>query len=69
VYLVFAQVSVSKTRLPNSQAPATTETPPALPGGSLGDSGGGGGGCGLFGPELLLIALFLRGRGRRKLAA
>jgi hypothetical protein len=70
VYLVIRQVAVNQKASQAAQATATSETPPPLPGGSVGDSGGGGGGgCGLLGGEALLVLLFLRGRGRRKLAA
>jgi hypothetical protein len=70
VYLVIRQVAVNQKAAPVYQATATSETPPPLPGGALGDSGGGGGGgCGLLGGEGFLVLLFLRGRGRRKLAA
>ncbi len=76
VYLVYAQGFVNKTILPaaksSSMAPLgpVSATPPPPPGASLGDAGGGGsGGCGLLGGEALLVLLFLRGLGRRKLAA
>jgi hypothetical protein len=70
VYLVIRQAAVSLKATQAAQATATSETPPPLPGSALGDSGGGGGGgCGLLGGEALLVLLFLRGRGRRKLAA
>ncbi|HVR84923.1 MAG TPA: hypothetical protein VMU54_11475, partial [Planctomycetota bacterium] len=70
VYLVFrlAVVNLKPESGSQASASASTATPPAMPGG-MGDSGGGGGGCGLLGPEFLLVALFLRGRGRRTLAA
>jgi len=68
IYLQFnnAFVTLKATRAP---IPSSVSATPPAPPGQLGDSGGGGGGCGLLGPELLLVALFLRGRGRRKLAA
>ncbi|HLY11067.1 MAG TPA: hypothetical protein VKW04_17325 [Planctomycetota bacterium] len=68
LYLIFVQASVNKPTVPSPSA-APSVSPPPMPGESLTDSGGGGGGCGLLGPEMLLAVLFLRGLGRRKLAA
>ncbi|HEV3027981.1 MAG TPA: hypothetical protein VG457_10440 [Planctomycetota bacterium] len=70
VYLVFrlAVVNLKPEIGFQTRSSANTATPPAMPGG-MSDSGGGGGGCGLLGPEILLVALFLRGRGRRRLTA
>ena len=51
----------------SSSSVPSSANPPAPPG-QLGESSSHGG-CGLLGPELLLLGLFLRGRGRRKLAA
>jgi len=70
LYLIFSRATVNKAAPASAPAAAATATPPPPPGSSLSDSGsGGGGGCGLLGGEALLVLLFLRGLGRRRLAA
>jgi hypothetical protein len=72
VYLVFDPALVTKPGqvLPETWKPLgpSDPVPPAPPSGMGDDSGGSSGGCGLLGPELLLLAFLFR-RPRRKVGA
>lgn len=69
VYLVVQQGAVTKliAATAKTTSAASSPTPPAPPGASLNDSSSGG--CGLLGGELLLVVLFLRGRGSPRRSA